>query len=167
MPQDILYKTDHTVFSYRAAGILVKDGAVLLQKPTNDPGHAFPGGHVTFGETAEETLVREFREEMGAEIEVGGLRWVGEIFIPVGSRRMHQLCLYYDVHLRDPASIPTTGSFQGTESMEGKSFRMGFHWIPIEALDHILVYPPETIGFLKENDPQVKTFQYYEEDEVT
>ena len=166
MPQDILYKTEDTVFSYRVAGILVRDGAVLLQRPSNDPGHAFPGGHVTFGETAEETLVREFREETGAEIAVGRLRWVGEIFIPVGRRRMHQICLYYDVSLKEPASIPTAGSFRGVESMEGKTFTMDFYWIPIEELDRILVYPPETIGYLKENDPQVKTFQYYEEDEV-
>lgn len=166
MPQDILYKTDDTVFSYRVAGILVHNGAVLLQKPSNDPGHAFPGGHVTFGETAEETLKREFREETGAEVEVGKLRWVGEIFIPVGRRRMHQICLYYDVMLKDQASIPTTGSFRGTESMEGKNFTMGFYWIPMKELDTILVYPPQTVSYLKENSQDVKTFRYYEEDEV-
>ena len=48
---DILFKTDDYVFSYRVAGILIRNSKVLLQKPTNDNGYAFPGGHVEFGET--------------------------------------------------------------------------------------------------------------------
>lgn len=71
---DILFKTDDFVFSYRVAGICVQNGKVLLQKPTNDPGYAFPGGHVAFNETNAETLIREFREEIGAQIEVGPLQ---------------------------------------------------------------------------------------------
>lgn len=51
---DILFKTEGYVFSYRVAGICIKHGRVLLQKPANDDGFAFPGGHVAFGETNEE-----------------------------------------------------------------------------------------------------------------
>lgn len=45
---DILYKTDDYVFSYRVAGILIRQGKVLLQKPKNDDGYSIPGGHVGF-----------------------------------------------------------------------------------------------------------------------
>jgi ADP-ribose pyrophosphatase YjhB (NUDIX family) len=61
---DILFHTENYVFSYRVAGILINDGKVLLQKPKDDDGYAFPGGHVAFGETNAETLYREFREEI-------------------------------------------------------------------------------------------------------
>lgn len=47
---DILFKTDDYVISYRVAEIFIRDGKVLLQKPTNDTGYAFPGGHLEFGE---------------------------------------------------------------------------------------------------------------------
>ena len=97
---DILFKTDSYVFSYRVAGILIYDRKVLLQKPTNDPGFAFPGGHVEFGETNAETLRREFREEMGADIAVGKLQWVGEIFFPWGDRPCHQICLFTPLSLQ-------------------------------------------------------------------
>ena len=79
---DILFKTEDYVFSYRVAGICIQNGKLLLQKPADDEGYAFPGGHCAFGETSEETLIREFREETGAEISVGELKWVGEIFSP-------------------------------------------------------------------------------------
>ena len=55
---DILFKTEDRVFSYRVAGICVQNGMVLLQKPANDSAYAFPGGHVAFGETNAETLIR-------------------------------------------------------------------------------------------------------------
>lgn len=58
---DILFKTDEYVFSYRVAGICIQNGKVLLQKPSNDTAYAFPGGHVAFGETNAQTLVREFQ----------------------------------------------------------------------------------------------------------
>ena len=97
---DILFKTDDWVFSYRVAGICVQNGKVLLQTTTGeDRSFAFPGGHVEFGETNEETLAREFKEEIGAEVRVGDLKWVAEVFFPWGSKPCHQICLYYMVDI--------------------------------------------------------------------
>ena len=104
---DILFKTENYVFSYRVAGICVRDGKVLLQKPTNDNGYAFPGGHVEFGETNAEALIREFKEEIGADIRVGDLKWAAEIFFPWGNKPCHQICLYYDIVLKHSAPIRT------------------------------------------------------------
>ena len=91
---DILFQTDEAVFSSRVAGICSHHGKVLLQKPANDNGFAFPGGHAAFGETNAATLIREFKEEINANIAVGALKWVGEIFFPWGNRPCHQICLY-------------------------------------------------------------------------
>jgi ADP-ribose pyrophosphatase YjhB (NUDIX family) len=79
---DILFHKDNFIFSYRVSGILLHDRKILLQKPTNDTGFAIPGGHAEFGETNAHTLIREFTEEIGAEIVVGELKWVAEIFFP-------------------------------------------------------------------------------------
>jgi ADP-ribose pyrophosphatase YjhB (NUDIX family) len=62
---DILFKHESGVFSYRVAGILLRDNKILLQKPTNDTGYAVPGGHVRFGETNAQTLEREFMDSLG------------------------------------------------------------------------------------------------------
>lgn len=82
MGKDIIFNTDEYVFSYRAAGLLLHNGIVLLQRPKNETGYAIPGGHVALGETNEETLVREFKEEINADIKVDTLKWVGELFFP-------------------------------------------------------------------------------------
>lgn len=59
---DILFRTEQYVFSYRVAGICIQNGKVLLQKPTNDNGFAFPGGHAAFGETNAKELLGSLEE---------------------------------------------------------------------------------------------------------
>ncbi len=68
--RDIIFKTDEYVFSYRVAGLLIHNNRILLQRPINDTGYALPGGHVDLGETNEETLIREFKEEINAKMAI-------------------------------------------------------------------------------------------------
>lgn len=159
---DILFKTDDFVFGYRVAGICVQNGKVLLQKPTNDEGYAFPGGHAAFGETSAETLVREFREEIGAQIAVRDLKWVAELFFPWGSRPCHQICLYYLVDILTP-EIPKEGCFIAKERMEGRAFDLEFHWVPLDRIHEIEVYPTNAAALLGQLDSGVQHFVYQED----
>ena len=161
--RDLLFKTEDGVFSYRAAGVCIHDGCVLLQSTSNDPSLAFPGGHVAFGETNAETLAREFAEEMGAEIKVRDLRWAAEAFFPWGERRCHQICLYYDVEII--GGIPMRGSFIGREQIDGRKFDLIFRWVPIEALggEGAVVYPTPCAELLKKDDRETVHFIYMED----
>ena len=159
---DILFKTDEYVFSYRVAGICINKGKILLQKPTNDNAFAFPGGHVEFGETNAQTLIREFKEELDVEISVGNLKWVAEIFFPWGDKPCHQICLYYIVEITSD-NIPLEGKFIGKEKIEGRNFDLEFHWIPISELNNIDVYPTNVVELLNKINDDVQHFVYQEE----
>ena len=159
---DILFKTDDWVFSYRVAGICVQNGKVLLQTTTGeDRSFAFPGGHVDFGETNEETLMREFKEEISADICVKELKWVAEVFFPWGSKPCHQICLYYMVEILNP-EIPRDGMFMATEHMEGRNFELEYHWIPLEDVEELEVYPTQTPALLRKLHEGVQHFVYKE-----
>jgi len=145
---DILFKTDDFVFSYRVAGVCVQDGRVLLQRVGNE--YAFPGGHVSFGETNEETLVREFFEETGCSVSVGELKWVGEHFFPWGERSCHQICLYYAVSSADNKRLPFS-----IKGKEGKGVE--FEWVDLTDLPEIL-YPPQAKEFLSDPTAGVRHF---------
>ena len=60
------------------AGILIKDGKVLLgQRPEHKslPGlWEFPGGKIELGESPEEAIRRELKEELGIDADIGQLR---------------------------------------------------------------------------------------------
>lgn len=50
-----------------ARGVLIRDGKLLLCKAKGGATSYLPGGHIEFGETGREALVREMREEAGVE----------------------------------------------------------------------------------------------------
>ena len=148
MPRDILFKETDFVFSYRVGGILIHDDRILLQRPRGGDDYAIIGGHVTALETTEETLRREFREELHADIAVDRLLAVGEVFFPWGDKPCHQVCFYYRVTLRGDA-IPLDGVFHGWDELDGERFDLDYCWVPLEMLKQgIKVYPAELIPYL-------------------
>lgn len=54
-----------------ARGVCICDGEILLCKAKKSRSSYLPGGHIEFGETAREALVREIREELGVECSTG------------------------------------------------------------------------------------------------
>lgn len=77
------------------AGILVKDGQILLVRHEKN-GKSYwllPGGGVDYGESLEESLIREFREEVGLKIKTGNLVLVQDSIPP--DRHRQVLNLYF------------------------------------------------------------------------
>ncbi|MDR2505349.1 MAG: histidine phosphatase family protein [Oscillospiraceae bacterium] len=147
--RDISYKTENFTFSYRVSGILVRGGKVLLQAPKDTNEYAFPGGQVAFGETCAESLAREWREEVGVEIEVGELKWVEENLFPWGERFCHQICPDFIVTLKGEGAIPLDGSFQSKEyGRHAWGHLIEFHWIPLGEVKKLNVYPAKAAELL-------------------
>ncbi len=81
----------------RACGILEQNGRILLVKMLGlgEEGvfWAPPGGGVEFGESIAQTIMREFREETGLEVEVHGFMGINEYIRPP----LHAIELFYRV----------------------------------------------------------------------
>lgn len=73
LPEPETGEADNSIY-VAVKGILIEDGKALMVRRTgimeNDPigWWEFPGGTMEFGESAEQTLVREFREETGLSV---------------------------------------------------------------------------------------------------
>ncbi|AOR25114.1 NUDIX hydrolase [Clostridium taeniosporum] len=158
MKKDILFKTDDFIFSYRVAGVLIHDNKILLQKPVNDDGYSLIGGHVTIKETTEQTLIREFKEEIHAEISIVSLFAIGEIFFPWNKKPCHQISLYYKIQLSELNSIPADGNFRGYDEIGNERIDIDFCWIPLEKLKEIKVYPQELISYILEDKNEMIHF---------
>ena len=81
----------------RACGILVENDSALLAQIhspiTNQLVWLPPGGEPEFGESLEDCLVREFKEETSLEIAVESFRFINELIEPP----FHAIELYFDV----------------------------------------------------------------------
>lgn len=162
MNKDILFKTEEFVFSYRVAGILIRNNKILLQKPKNDDGYSIPGGHVSFGEISAETLVREFKEEINADIKVERLVLVGENFFPWGDKTCQQINLFYEISLCDESQIPLEGTFQSIDELGNERIDLDFSWISLKELNSLNVYPTNISKDLISLPENIKYFVYRE-----
>lgn len=167
MPRDILFDHQNARFSYRISALPVKDGRILLQCPVGTQEYAFVGGHVAFGETARETLVRELREELHADAVIGQLIAVGEVYIDWGRcpdgtpRHCHSISLYFLADV-DASQLPAADRFTGFDEAGGERFDLEYRWVPLEKLAEMTVYPPEVAAHLLRGAPDVLHFTYTE-----
>lgn len=82
----------------RVAGILIRDGGLLLiaHRKRRQVYWLLPGGGVKFGESLEQALRRELREELGIDVDVHELVLVYDSIDPGGRRHIVNLVFRCD-----------------------------------------------------------------------
>ena len=119
-----------------ARGVCVKDGKVLLCHPKDRSYAYLPGGHIEFGETGREALVREMKEETGLDATAGDLLGVVESqFVQKGERHC-EINLIYEMRLRDE------GRGMGDEVKSCEDW-ICFDWVDCDKIDSVNLLPPE------------------------
>ncbi|RIJ66973.1 NUDIX hydrolase [Rummeliibacillus sp. POC4] len=132
---DIVFKREQGIFNYRVAGVLIKDGHVLIHKNVDDSFWALPGGRVKISEEAQIGLQREFQEELGIDVQIERLLWSVENFFEYNDTHFHEIGFYYQVTANDDYEV-NAKPFYG---IEGE--RLIYKWIPISQLDKVKIYP--------------------------
>ncbi len=96
-------------FNLRVYGLLINDKNEILISDERRNGVSFtkfPGGGLEFGEGLSNGLKREFKEEIGIEIEVGDLFYVNDFLQVSAFNKNHQLLsFYYFVSYNDCSQI--------------------------------------------------------------
>lgn len=160
---DILFKSEDYIFSYRVGGILIHNNKILLQKVKGDDGYAFIGGHVSFGETTDETLVREFKEEINANVKIERLVMVCENFFRWGKLPCQQINFYYLISLKDKTEIPLEGVFSAVDELGNERVDIDMCWVPVSDLADIKLYPEEAKTYIMSIPDEIVYFSHKEE----
>jgi len=134
-----------------ARAIIVQDGRILvnsaINKQTEEPYCALPGGHADVMESCTATLEREFREELTADLNVGALQFVSES-IYEGRRRgdtpRHEIVLYFGAELTSPLG-------QEDGRLMSPEFDKNFIWLALDQLEASNLLPVALREFLQAN----------------
>ena len=133
-------------FRYRAAAIIVEDGAVLFAGNEHEDYYYSVGGGVHAGETSRAAVEREVYEETGVRYEVDRLAVVHENFFDGHGGEWegllcHEVCFYYLMKPRGTQALAAHGMTHGVvEEM---------HWVPISRLGEVHAYPTFLADYLK------------------
>ncbi len=132
------------IFGYRVAGVLVKDGKILLFTDELVDFWVIPGGGVKLFESSEEAIIREFQEEIGVTIAVDRLLWVVENSFAFENQKIHGIELTFLVKSLDSEEKLAQEEFLGYEKDLGvtegmykniDNLKMTFRWFHPSELD--------------------------------
>lgn len=132
----------------RAAAIIIHENKILLHKDLRTDYYALVGGRVKLGETSEETIKREIKEEMGKDIDIKGYIATIENFFNAENKKYHEIIFVYNAEFidkKDKENIDTI------KNIEGEEYLM-YEWIDINKIDQYDVRPKTIKEVLKKEE---------------
>ncbi len=136
---DITYISGDNKFNYRVCGILLHEHKILAMQDARSPYYYLPGGRVKLGETAEEAVQRELKEELGISVKIQRPLWLNQAFFTedVDQLHYHELCVYFLMDSLEHSLLQKGEAFSVQEGERVLKFR----WLPLESLETEYFYP--------------------------
>ena len=126
-------------------GVIINEGKILLSRQWD--GYDFPGGKIELGETIEEALIREVKEETGLGVNVGKIIVCESSFfrLPKDGKPVQSILIYYLCKI--------TGGNISTDhlSENEKNYATTAEWVELTEIEKIKFYNSvDSIKIIKE-----------------
>ena len=143
---DCTFSTELGKFNYRVGAIIANDGRILMARNPRDKRAYYysVGGRVMFGESLEEAVLRELREETGIEAEIDRLACIREnFFTDDDGIPYHEISVFFTVKMSDALRRIRNGHL--TDRGPNGEY---LEWIDVKN-SAITIYPPffRTVDF--------------------
>lgn len=131
---DCTFKTPEGKFNLRVGAVITDGKRVLVSKGGSHEFYWVVGGRVKLGESTEEAVLREVREELGVAAEVDRLYSIAEKFFTVDGVYYHELEFLYLIKQFDVSKID-----YGAIRCDSPDIRLV--WLDTDKEPDIPVYP--------------------------
>lgn len=151
---DISVMLENYKLNIRAAAIVENNGKILLHKNKNEEFYALPGGRIQLGEEAETTIKREFKEEMGIDVEIRKFRGIVENFFEMNEKQYHEYMILFEAQ-------PKSNRIYGQSKVKGieENSELEFIWEDINSLNELDLRPSNIKQSIIEKSPIVHVVQ--------
>ena len=113
-----------------ARGVCVRDGKLLVCRAKGAKSCYLPGGHIEFGETGRQALVREMKEETGLRATTGDFLGVVENSFEQHGRPHAEINLVYAMSI-------------AADEVDSREDWISFEWVPLAELAAANLLPVE------------------------
>ena len=136
---DVSFKIGNEKFNYRVSAMIISDGKILAMHDERSPYYYLPGGRVAIGETAENAVIREIREELGVTPKIVRPVWLNQAFFTedVNNLHYHELCIYFLMDITDTDLLSRDKNFTTNEGDRIHTFE----WLEFAQLKDEYFYP--------------------------
>ncbi|MDR0975823.1 MAG: NUDIX domain-containing protein [Christensenellaceae bacterium] len=137
---DIRIKNENASFHCRTRAIIEKDGRYLILRPVGVGCEYYymVGGHIEIGETSEQAVLREIKEEVGIDVAIERLVCIHEHFYNKGEERFHEIVFYYTAKPNGDVSFETEIR---NEEINGETHECELRWATVEKIAAIDLKP--------------------------
>ena len=136
---DISFQSENEKFNYRVCAVILNDGKILAMQDERSPYFYLPGGRVKMGETAEDAVIRETKEELNIIARIIRPLWLNQGFFKedVDGLQYHEICIYFLMDISDTDLLSRGDAFFRQEGVH----RHTFQWLKYEQVQHEYFYP--------------------------
>lgn len=146
--KDITIDIDDWRLNCRAAGIVIHNGKVLIHHNTKDTYYALVGGRVRLGEPSSQTVIREFKEELGKDVEITGYIATIENFFELRNTKYHEITFVYQVEFINDEDKKIKTTLKNIEGNPEKNIE--YKWIDLAKIDDDPIRPEKIKQILKD-----------------
>ena len=156
MAQDITLPIEDGFVNLRVGAIIQKGGKLLLVGNAKNDYDYSVGGRIRFGETAEEAVVREVREETGRALAIDRLGFVHENYFYGDIPGVNRDRLIYEVSFYFYMKVPEDFEPVGESATDEGRVRETMQWVSPD--DPRTIYPEFYRTELRRPEMTVKHF---------
>lgn len=136
---DCTFKTENGIFNYRVGAVIINGKKVLMATNLRESFYYSVGGRVKLGETLEDAVIREVKEETGIECEIEKMIAIHENFFKDNdsSSLVHELSAFFKIKSNEKLMNIQNGH----RTTLGTAPDEYLEWVDLENTDNITIYP--------------------------
>lgn len=142
---DLSLNIENYKLNIRAAAVIIHNNKILVHRNINENHCTLPGGRIAIGESSEQTVKREIKEEMGKETKI--IEYIGTIenFFEMNQKKYHEILFIHKLEFTNEEDQKIDYTMK---NIEGKEY-LKYEWLELDKIDNYNIVPKCLKNILK------------------